>query len=125
VFYPNYLRWFDQATHELFRGIGFTVQEMFLTGHGAPVIEARIRYLSSLVYDDEIEILSHVGEIRTRAFRLEHRVVRHGLTMAQGYEVRIWARLPGTGESRVVPDAIPQRLRDLLGTVSGPTLVQE
>ena len=33
VFYPNYFRWFDQATHELLAQLGYPVTRMIEDGH--------------------------------------------------------------------------------------------
>jgi acyl-CoA thioester hydrolase len=110
VFYPNFFRWFDRGAHALFRSVGYPVSRIQQEGYAIPIIEAWGHFHRPLIYDDEIEIVSRVAELRTRAFRVEHRVVQHGEIMCSGYEVRIWGRLDP--ESRLRPERIPDELRD-------------
>jgi acyl-CoA thioester hydrolase len=112
VFYPNYYRWFDQATHELFRALGYTVPQLTAEGFVIPLIETKARFSSSLRLDDEVVVTSHIGEVRTRAFRIDH-MVTHGETLAcTGYEVRIWAR---QSDGEILPEPLPTRVRAVLG----------
>lgn len=115
LFYPNYFRWFDQATHDLFRSIGYSVSDMHERGFTIPIVEARGRFVSALAYDDELQITSRVTEARTRAFRVEHRVTKEARLVCEGYEVRMWVRIsPGSG--RLEGHRIPDDLRARLGT---------
>jgi YbgC/YbaW family acyl-CoA thioester hydrolase len=113
VFYPNYFRWFDHATHELFRGLEETVASLAAAGIVLPIIETHGRFLAPLVYDDEILIASRVSEVRTRAFRVEHVVTQGSRTVADGYEVRVWVRI-GEGGT-IVPQPIPSEWKQRLG----------
>lgn len=113
VFYPNYLRWFDQATHELFRSLDVSLQALLRDERAAPVvIEVNCRLLARVLYDDELEIQSRVAELRTRALRVAHEVHRGDQIVASGHEVRMWARLSDDG---IEPLAIPDNVRALLG----------
>lgn len=116
VFYPNYYRWFDRATHELFRAAGYSVPQMLAASRAIPLIETHARFVSALRYDDEIEIDSRVSDARTRTFRIDHRVSRASQLVAEGYEVRMWIRLEPGGVLEA--ESIPESLRELmLGTV--------
>lgn len=112
VFYPNYYRWFDRATHELCRAAGYSIARMLEQGYAVPIIECGARFLSPLRYDDEIALISRVVDLRTRAFRVEHSVRRDSLLVGEGYEVRLWARVEPGGSLR--PEPIPEELRNLL-----------
>jgi acyl-CoA thioester hydrolase len=113
VFYPNYFRWFDQATHELFRELGYSISTMLAQGCAVPIIESGGRFLASLAYDDELVITSTVGDVRTRAFRVDHSITRDGVVVCEGYEVRMFVRL-GTSEEKILPQRIPNELRALM-----------
>lgn len=113
VFYPNYYRWFDDATHELFRAVGYPLPAMFESGLGLPLIEASGRFLTALRYGDEIEIISSVAEIRTHALRVEHEIKRGETTAATGFEVRMLVRLGGAQEV-LQPVPIPDAMREFL-----------
>lgn len=115
VFYPNYFRWFDQATHDLFRALGYSVREMWERGFAIPLVESGSRFFGSLSYDDELRITSRVAEVRTRAFRVEHQLYRHDELVCEGFEVRMWVRIKADG-SETEPQVIPAELRRLLAT---------
>ena len=111
VFYPNYFRWFDRGTHEFFRELGCPISGILERGFIVPIIEAHGRFMAALVYEDELYITSECVEVRTRAFRIEHRVTRGRRSVCEGYEVRIWARAVGEGLEAL---AIPEDVRALL-----------
>jgi acyl-CoA thioester hydrolase len=120
LFYPNYFRWFDEATHDLLRELGYPVGDMLQRGYGPIVIEAQARFLAPLSYGDELDIFSRVAEVRTRAFRVEHIVRRSKEAVCEGYEVRIWARLAGSDRG-VEAEPLPDDLRALITPNSAPT----
>lgn len=111
VFYPNFYRWFDRGTHELFRRLDYPVPTMVAEGFVIPLIETHARFLSPLRYDDSIAIHSRIEELRTRSFRVAHVVVRGDARACEGYEVRAWVRVRD-GVLRAEP--IPHHIRDLL-----------
>jgi 4-hydroxybenzoyl-CoA thioesterase len=112
VFYPNYFRWFDQATHELFRNLGIPLEPMAREERSGPIIiEARCQLVAPLFYDDVVQIEACIAELRTRAFRVEYVVRRGEQIVATGYEVRIWAHVSGRG---IEPVAIPAVVRQSL-----------
>lgn len=93
IYYPNYYRWFDRATHELFRAAGMPISELTKVGHAQPIIECGCRFSAPLYYDDLVTVESVVTEVRQRTFRIEHSV-RRGETLAgTGFEVRAWVLL--------------------------------
>jgi|SRR5947209_2307979 len=119
VFYPNYYRWFDRAAHALLRAIGFAPDELLRRGCVVPLIDSGARFLAPIVYGDEVEIESTVAEMRTRTFRLEHRVRRGSELVAEGFEVRVWARAgvgsPPEIRMEAIPDEVRVRLLDAPG----------
>jgi YbgC/YbaW family acyl-CoA thioester hydrolase len=112
VFYPNYYRWFDRATHELFRAAGNEVDTILARGYAIPIVEAHANFPRPLRYDDVIDIESRVVEVRTRAFRIDHRIVCASEQVCLGYEVRAWVRLKAGGVLEA--ESIPDELRHLM-----------
>jgi 4-hydroxybenzoyl-CoA thioesterase len=112
VFYPNYFRWFDQSTHDLLRERGYPVAEMMAEGFAVPLVEAQARFLAALAYGDELALTSTVSDVRTRTFRVDHRLYRGDVLVCEGYEVRIWTGFNPDGTLK--PGPIPARLRSLL-----------
>jgi len=114
VFYPNYYRWFDVGTHDLFRSVGYSVSQMLDDGFAVPLVEAQAQFRFPLKYDDEVTLLSRVVEIRVRTFRVEHTVSRGEDVCCEGYEERIWVRILPNGQIRAEP--IPDEVRGLIST---------
>jgi acyl-CoA thioester hydrolase len=108
IYYPNYFRWFDEASHELFRLIGFPLADLLQSRHTAALLESGARFRSALRYDDHIIIQSRVSDVRTRSFRVEHEVKRGHEVVCQGFEVRVWVRLDPDGS--IVAERIPEDL---------------
>lgn len=118
MYYPNYYRWFDWATHELVRHAGYPVTAMLADGHAIPLVETGAKFSVPLVFDDELTIRSRVSEVRIRSFRVDHTICRGDETACVGYEARIWVRLGPGGDIRPEPLTESMR-RQLLGKLSG------
>ncbi len=112
AFYPNYFRWFDWASHEFLRAMGLSLDTL-LTQYQAqvPIIEARCRFQRPVRFDDLLTIETTVTEVRTHAFRLEHRVSRGEEVTGAGYEVRAWVHAHGSSEGKLELGAIPDDVR--------------
>jgi 4-hydroxybenzoyl-CoA thioesterase len=104
VYFPNFYRWTDMATHALWQSIGWPAdrieKEMNLLAW--PLIECGAKFRSPATYNQILTIKSQVVEWAAKTFRLEHKVYR---TEADGsvtflleiFEVRFMGqRLPGS-----------------------------
>lgn len=112
VYYPNYFRWFDRATHDLFAALGYPISALLRRGNATPLVDAGARFRCALAYGDEVSIESRVTEVHARTFRIEHTVRRGESVVCEGYEVRIWVRLERDGS--LVGECIPDDLRAAL-----------
>ena len=72
VYYNSYLVYFEVGRVEMFRELGLPYDARL------PIVETRIRYRAPARFDELLEIHSFVEELRTRAFRIGHRVYRVG-----------------------------------------------
>jgi acyl-CoA thioester hydrolase len=113
VFYPNYFRWFDRATHDFLRSIGLAFEEMVKLGLATPLIEVGCRFMAALHYNETLRLESRVVEVRERGFRLEHNLYRGEELVGKGFEVRGWCEINGSeGKLKAVP--IPQEVAEKL-----------
>jgi acyl-CoA thioester hydrolase len=121
VFYPNYFRWFDRAAHALLRANACAPDDLLRLGYVVPIIECGARFLAPVVYAEALTLESEVVELRTRAFRIRHRVLRGETTVAEGFEVRVWARAGTVSPAGLVLEPIPGDVRSRLesGSVEG------
>ena len=113
VFYPTYLAWFDHATHELFASSGRDLATILREdGLSVPIAECGARFRAPVFAGDELVVTATVGELRSRTFRVDHRVERAGREVATGFELRVAAKLDEEGTLVALP--IPSRMRDWL-----------
>lgn len=107
IFYPNYYRWFDRGTHELFRAAKMPINELTREGFALPIVEGGCRFSVPLYYDDLVTLESVVSEVRGKIFRVEHTVRRGEIVTGVGFEVRAWVTKGGDGKFSAV--AIPEQ----------------
>lgn len=90
VYFPNFYRWFDQATHELCEAAGFELTAIRRDRGwvGFPVAEARARFLLPATINDRLRIETRIGQWRPKVFLLEHQILRDGELLAEGWQTR-------------------------------------
>ena len=107
VFYPNFYKWMDEATHEYFTAIGFPTSILKREQNIAtPLLEAHCVFKSALFFEDEIKVISEVVEVRGKVFKLSHQFVRGDQIVAEGYEVRAWTSFEGKPKALPIPDEV-------------------
>lgn len=89
---------------------------MTMLHHGVmlPVLQSSARFLRPVFYDDVLDFRAAVVDIRHRGFRLEHRVFKGRDVVADGFEVRICARIKGAPDGRIEALPIPADLNAAL-----------
>ncbi len=111
TFYPNYFRWFDMGTHQLFRTAGIDWREM-AARHGVigvPLLHAEATFRRPTQYGDSILVESRVSEWNSKAFKVSHMVLHDGEPAVEGIETRGWVVRDETGRMRATP--IPDHIR--------------
>jgi 4-hydroxybenzoyl-CoA thioesterase len=112
VYYPNFYKWMDQSTHELFGSLGFPSSKLFAEEKiGFPLLEAHCEFKSPALFEDTLRIVTSVKEIRNKVFKLVHEFYRGETLLANGYEVRAWTTFV-LKKPKAVP--IPENMRKLL-----------
>jgi 4-hydroxybenzoyl-CoA thioesterase len=106
VFFPNYSRWMDAASHHYFVGCGLppwrAVAE--LPGCvGAPLLEVHTRFHKSVTYGERIQIHTRIEEWRGKVFIQAHRVVRGEDLICEGRETRALCLRDAGGRLKAVP----------------------
>lgn len=110
VFYPNFYRWMDQATHEFiqakFKPVSKLQQERNII---IPLLETFCQFKSPLFFDDQVEIHSQITELKNKVFKIEHVFKRDGQVVANGYEVRAWTSTePPQLKAVPIPDDVKE-----------------
>jgi 4-hydroxybenzoyl-CoA thioesterase len=109
VYFPNFYRWLDQATHDLCEAAGFELTQVRRDRKwvGFPLAEAGARFLRPATINDQLRIETRIKEWRPKVFLLDHRILCDGVLLVQGWQTRfIGVHLADQG-GRLAALAIP------------------
>ena len=121
VYFPNFYRWLDQATHDLCEAAGFelTVVRRDRQWVGFPLAEAGARFHRPATINDVLRIETRVKEWRPKMFLLEHRILREGVLLVEGWQTRfIGVHLADPG-GRLAALPLPAEFIDAVERVIG------
>ena len=112
VHYSNYFRFFERAEEEFCASLCFNFTDLRESGLWFPRVEAFCRYKKPAHYDDILEIVVSVEELREKVLRLGFIVTNKvsGDLLAEGYLV-IVAADKQAGKSTKIPLEISEKLR--------------
>jgi 4-hydroxybenzoyl-CoA thioesterase len=116
VFYPNYLKWFDDCTTALFANAGLPIQDLFRSQGivGVPLVDVRVKFIAPSTYGDQLRAETTVTEIRNSSFVLRHQFFKGDVLAGEGFETRVWAERdsasPGKIRSRKIPHNVIEKL---------------
>jgi 4-hydroxybenzoyl-CoA thioesterase len=112
VFFPNFSRWMDAASHHYFMQCGlppWRAMEQLPDCVGAPLLEIHTRFHTAATYGERLEIHTTVEEWRGKVFIQHHRVLRGDELICEGRETRaLCLRDPG-GRLKAIP--VPDFIR--------------
>ncbi|SMQ85336.1 4-hydroxybenzoyl-CoA thioesterase [Devosia lucknowensis] len=116
VYYPNYFRFFDNATAAMLSA-AFAMHKRNWLDHyaiaGIPMVDTGAKFIRPSSFGDTIEIRSEITELGRSSFGVKHTVVRDGETMIEAHEKRVWVVRGENGAIRSAP--LPDDVRNLLG----------
>ena len=111
VFYPNFYKWMNEATHEFFSAIGFPASKLFTKEHiGVPLLETHCVHKSPLFFEDKVILRTSVEEVRNKVFKMSHQFFVEDRVIAEGYEIRAWTSFKE--KPKALP--IPNELREIM-----------
>ena len=90
IYYGQFLRFFEIAETELFRGVGLPYSEVFdRFDIWLPRVQIHFDFRKPLVLDDPIEVSAYVGRFGTKSLTLRFEVIRKGESglVAEGHVV--------------------------------------
>ncbi len=115
VFYPNYFKWFDCGTTDLFASVGLDLSTLFAGDDivGIPILDAHSKFFRPSRYRDTITVESGIEHWGNSSFKIKHTVYNQGEKCAEGHEVRAWVvpapDRPNGLKAVPVPDEIRAR----------------
>ena len=118
VFFPNFYRWMDEATHEFFTEIGYPSATLMTEEKvGTPLLESKCEFKRPLVFGDEVVLLTEVIEIHNKVFKLSHTFYRGETFIAEGYTLRAWTSFTDKPKAVTIPDNVREKLEAHLKVV--------
>jgi len=112
VFYPRYFYWLDCTYQRWCRAQNIT-QRVLQSRFGAltPLIDVGASFRAPASYDDELEVAATVTEWHDKRFRLGYRLQVGERVIAEGFELRAFAR---SDNGRLRGATIPAEFRAAL-----------
>lgn len=113
VFYPNYFRWFDQATQHLLLNLFGDLRQFYHQQQclGFGLIDAQSSFHAPSRHGDAIVINSHVSACSSKVLQVEHRMTRDGLLLVEGVEKRFFTVVDSDDPNRIRAGIIPADVR--------------
>lgn len=115
VYYPNYFRFFDNATAGLLSA-AFAMHKRNWLEHygiaGIPMVDTGARFIKPSRFGDVVEIRSEIAELGRSSFSVKHTLLRDGETAIEAHEKRVWAVRDEQAGIRSAP--LPDDVRQLL-----------
>jgi len=118
VYYPRIVAWFNDTEHELFRTLGYPIDEMIREDRTTFVMgEIHFRFIGPAAYGDRVMskiALTEIGE-RTLHWNCQAKNAQTGEPIAEGRATRVYARIneDGTLSSASIPDHLRKVLSEL------------
>ena len=118
VYYPRIVAWFNDTEHELFRTIGYPIDQMIRDDRTTFVMgEIHFRFIGPAAYGDRVMTkvsLEKMG-VRTLHWNCIATNATSGDLICEGRAVRVYARIKEDGnlESQPIPDFMRKTLEEL------------
>jgi len=84
AYHGNYLPWFEIGRTALLREEGLPYADLEKMGYRLPVLEVRVKYKRSALYDDVLTVETTMRERPILRIRLDYRILRSGELIATG-----------------------------------------
>ncbi len=115
VYYPNYFRFFDNATAALLSA-AFAMHKRNWLEHfgiaGIPMVDTGARFIKPSRFGDVVDIRSEITELGRSSFSVKHTLLRDGAIAIEAHEKRVWVVRDEQGGIRSAP--LPENVRQLL-----------
>ena len=117
VYYPRIVAWFNETEHELFRTIGYPIDEMIKNDRTTFVMgEIHFKFIGPAAYGDRITTtvtLKELGE-KTLQWNCKANNAITGEPVTEGRATRIYARINEDGSltSSIIPEHIRKALTE-------------
>ncbi|WP_424986938.1 acyl-CoA thioesterase [Microbulbifer sp. S227A] len=115
VWHGNYLRFFEQARCALLDRIGYNYDEMHASGYHWPIVDARLKYVRSVAFQQEIDVTATLVEYEHR-LKINYlaRDVQTGAKTTTGTTIQVAVARDSGEMCFVSPAVLTEKLARLL-----------
>jgi acyl-CoA thioester hydrolase len=108
--HAEYLAWFEVGRTDLLRECGMTYRELEADGVRLPVIEASVRYLKPVFYDDVLQVRTELTALGGARMGFSYEVRREGTEGPLATGATAHATVDGRGRPRRIPESLRRSL---------------
>jgi len=116
VYYPNYFRFFDNATAALVSAALGMNKRGWLNAYGIagiPMVDTGANFMRPARFGDVVEIVSQITELGRSSFSVRHVLSNGGEVAVEASEKRVWVVKDAAGNIKSAP--LPDDVRHVLG----------
>jgi 4-hydroxybenzoyl-CoA thioesterase len=116
VYYPNYFRFFDNATAALVSAALGMNKRAWLEVYGIagiPMVDTGANFVRPARFGDVVEIRSEITELGRSSFSVRHVLSNGGEVAVEASEKRVWVVKDAAGNIKSAP--LPDDVRHVLG----------
>ena len=116
VFFPNFSRWMDAASHHYFMQCGlppWRAMEQLPDCVGAPLLEIHTRFMRPATYGDTLQVHTSIETWNAKTIVQKHVVMNGDVVLCEGRETRAFCIHPEGGRLQAIP--VPDFIRDQCG----------
>lgn len=118
VYYPRIVAWFNDTEHELFRSIGYPIDEMIKNNRVAFVMgEIHFRFIGPAAYGNRVKTIIDLKKIGEKTLHWSCKAINMttGQIITEGRATRVYARINEDGTLSSIP--IPKEIASALCNV--------
>ena len=115
VFFPNFSKWMDAASHHYFHACGVPPwRELYNETRliGTPLLEIHTKFYISATYGQSLVIHTQITSWGRKTFEQLHQVYRGDTLLCEGTETRIFVIRPNPNGDDIQSIAVPQWIKD-------------
>lgn len=118
VYYPNYFRFFDNATAALLSA-AFGMNKRAWLDHygilGIPMVDTGARFVRPSSFGDTVEITSAITALGRTSFSVQHVLRKDGEIAIEAHEKRVWVVRDPADTQAIRSEPLPEDVRAALG----------
>ena len=115
VYYPNYYKWMDNASHAMFTsvGLGLDIMRSQYNTVGFPLVHTEADFRQTTGVGDVLNIFSRVDRCGSKSLTVQHHILCNGRLCVEGREVRIVGH-KDVESGKLTALSIPETVREAL-----------